>query len=76
MSTDEMIAELKRRGVLIHVGYTYPAMASDKTATELIDEHGYEYGPWQLLELGHRLAQPPQWPLLAVVPETYRKADA
>lgn len=69
-------AELVRRGAALRVGYCYPAMASDEDATQLIHEHGYEFGPFQFIELGHRLAEPPQWPMFAAVPEKFRPEGA
>lgn len=68
-------AELERRKAAILCGYTYPAMASDADATALIHEHGYEFGPWQHLELGERLAEPPHWRMYARVPEDYPRDD-
>ena len=69
----ELWAELVRRGAAIHVGYCYPAQASDPEASELIKQHGYEFGPWQLIELNHpRLAEPPQWPIFTQVPDKFR----
>ena len=68
-SDDDLWAELQRRGAALRVGYCYPAMASDEEATALIHEHGYEFGPFQFLELGDRLAEPPQWPMFAAVPD-------
>jgi hypothetical protein len=46
---------LQRRGALAEVGYCYPA----------------DGGGWQLIEMGHRLAREPQWPIFAAIPEWY-----
>lgn len=73
VSTEQLWAELERRGAALHVGYCYPAAASEPEATDLIHQHGYEYGPWQFIELGERLAAPPQWRLLTDVPPKYRR---
>lgn len=71
LSDDDLWAELERRGAAILCGYTYPAMASDDDASALIQEHGYEFGPWQHLALGHRLAESPHWQMFARVPPDY-----
>ncbi len=68
-----LLEELTRRGVLLGNGYCYPAMASEQEVTDLIHTHGYEYGPWEFLELGHSLAEPPQWEMYAFVPEHFRR---
>ena len=76
VSDGELWEELVGRGAALRVGYCYPAMASDPEATALVREHGYEYGPFQFLELGHRLAEDPQWPMLAAVPEKFRHTSS
>jgi hypothetical protein len=76
VSDEDLWQELVRRGAALRVGYCYPAMAADDEATRLIHEHGYEYGPFQFLELGDRLAGPPQWPMFASVPEKFRGAGS
>lgn len=72
-SEDAIMFELLKRGVILHVGWAYPAMASSDEATSLIHEHGYQYGPWQFMEFGERAAEPPSWKLLVYVPEHFRK---
>lgn len=72
MPDESLWGELERRRSALKVGYCYPAMATDEEATKLVHEHGYEFGPFQFLELGHRLAEPPSWPVYAQVPEQYR----
>lgn len=72
LTDEELWAELARRGAALRVGYCYPAAAADEEATALVHEHGYEFGPFQLLELGHRLAEPPQWTMYADVPTKFR----
>jgi hypothetical protein len=72
--TDDLWTELVRRGAALEVGYCYPAMAAEPDATKLIEQHGYEYGPWQFIELGEPAARPPSWPLMAQVPEKCRSA--
>lgn len=61
----QMIAD----GVLVVVGSAYPASAADPDATALIDEHGYEFGPWQLNERGDKTDGPWSWLLVAVRPD-------
>lgn len=67
--------ELERRGIVLKVGYCYPAACSDEAATELVHEHGYEYGPFQLIELNHRLASEPHWSMYARIPPKYRRVS-
>lgn len=76
LSDEDLWRELVRRGAALRVGFCYPAMASEDAATALIHEHGYEYGPFQFLELGHRLSEPPQWPMFAAVPDKFRRTGA
>jgi hypothetical protein len=72
--TDDLWAELERRGAAIHAGWGYPAMASDKDATALIEQHGYEFGPWALIEKGEKLADDGcSWRLMAKVPEKFQR---
>lgn len=72
--TDEdLMAELVGRGAALRVGYCYPAMCSDEANSKLVEQFGYEHGPWQFLELGHRLSEPPQWPMYAFVPSNFRR---
>ena len=71
--TEELWAELERRGEAIHAGWCYPAQASDAEATALVTEHGYEFGPWQLIEKGEKLAEPPSWKLMARLPVDWRR---
>ena len=68
-SEDELWAELERRRAALHVGFCYPAMCSEEGASDLVRAFGYEYGPWQFIELGHKLAEPPQWPLYTRTPD-------
>lgn len=72
---DEVLwEELVRRGAAVRCGYAYPAQASDPGAAALIAEHGYAYGPWQLLEDGHKLAGDGfSWPVFAAVPGKFRR---
>lgn len=70
---DELWTELVRRGAAVRCGYCYPAACSDQDATQLVHEHGYEFGPWQHLELGDKLADPAfAWEMLARVPAAHR----
>lgn len=75
MPDEALWAELERRGAVLRVGSCYPAMCSDDAATELVRDHGYEYGPFQLIERGHRLDEPPHWSIFAQVPVEYRRTD-
>jgi hypothetical protein len=61
--TDELWAELRRRGAAKLVGYCYPAATRDPAVED-----------YQLLELGDRLAEPPHWPMYAQVPAYYIEA--
>lgn len=72
---EDLWAELVRRVAAVRCGYCYPAMASDEGATALVREHGYEFGPWQHIEFGHRLAEPPSWEMYARIPATFRNYD-
>lgn len=74
VSDEDLLAELVRRGAALRVGYCYPAMCSDEGNTKLVEEYGYQHGPWQFLELGHRLAEAPQWPMYAFVPPKFQRA--
>lgn len=47
-------ADGKRLGRLHQVGWAYPASAADPEARRLIEAHGDEYGPWQVLDLDDR----------------------
>lgn len=73
--TEALWAELERRGAAVHAGWCYPAMAASEDAEALVNEHGYEFGPWQLLEKGDRLAEPPSWRLFAEVPKRFQRDD-
>ena len=68
-ATEDLWAELERRGAAVHAGWGYPAQASDPDASALVTEHGWEFGPWQLIEKGEKLAEPPSLMLYARVPE-------
>lgn len=69
----DLWAELVRRGAALHIGYCYPAATTDPVIAELVDVHGYSEGPWQFIAKDERLAQAPQWPMHAQVPDRFRR---
>lgn len=70
---DEMRAQQLREmideGVLAVVGSAYPAMPAEVEVSELVEQHGLEFGPRQLNERGDKTDGPWCWLLVAVRPD-------
>lgn len=76
MSAADDLRQLIADGVLVVVGSAYPAMASDPAARQMIDEHGPEFGPWQLNKPGDKTDGPWNWLLIAVRPDVRAEVAA
>jgi hypothetical protein len=73
----ELWAELERRRAALHVGWAYPAAATDKENERMVEQLGYEFGPWQFMEIGSApAAEPPSWKLYVDQPPQYRRPQS
>jgi hypothetical protein len=65
----KQLREMLDEGLIAVVGSAYPAQAGDPDVTALVEQHGLEFGPWQLNERGDKTDGPWSWLLVAVRPD-------